>query len=152
MTGFRVGWIVTMNQELADTSAKLLEASISCGVPFAQFGALEALTSKDDLVSAMVMDYKKRRNKAVEVLKEYNMYEYSPEGAFYILIHTGADNVVDFCKKFLKEKHVSVSPGSAFGTVADQYVRVSLASSSEDIETGLRRLCEFIKSEKEREY
>jgi aspartate/methionine/tyrosine aminotransferase len=60
--------------------------------------------------------------------------------------------VVDFCKKFLKEKHVSVSPGSAFGTVADQYVRVSLASSSEDIETGLRRLCEFIKSEKEREY
>ena len=150
MTGFRVGWIVTQNKELAETSAKLLEASVSCGVPFAQHGALAALTSQEDLVSGMVQEYQTRRNKAVSVLKEYEMYEYAPEGAFYILIHTGAEDSVDFCKRFLVEEHVAISPGSAFGRVAEKYVRVSLASSLEDIEEGIRRLCGFIQREKER--
>ena len=149
MTGFRVGWIVTHNVELAETCAKLSEASISCGVPFAQHGALAALTSKDDLVSGMVDEYKVRRNKAVSVLKEFGKFEYSPEGAFYILIHMGGStDAVDFCKRFLKEHHVAISPGSAFGEVAKEYVRVSLASSLEDIEEGVRRLCDFIEKEK----
>ena len=86
----------------------------------------------------------------MSVLTEYEMYEYAPEGAFYILIHTGAEDSVDFCKRFLVEEHVAISPGSAFGRVAEKYVRVSLASSLEDIEEGIRRLCGFIQREKER--
>ena len=144
MTGFRVGWIVTKNQILADTSAKLLEASISCGVPFAQHGALEALNSKDDLVTFMVDEYKERRDIAIQVLRENDMYEYTPEGAFYILIYVGCKDSVDFCKEFLQEEHVAISPGSAFGTVAQEYVRVSLASTAEDIKEGVKRLCKFV--------
>ena len=153
MTGFRVGWILTHNIELANTCAKLLEASVSCGVPFAQEGAKEALISDDDLVSFMVDEYKERRNAAVQVLKEFDMYEYMPEGAFYILINTGVNGSVDFCKRFLKEHHVAISPGSAFShdLKMDQYVRVSLASDLTDLEEGLRRLCTFVQQEKEKE-
>jgi aspartate/methionine/tyrosine aminotransferase len=150
MTGFRVGWIVTRNIELASTCAKLLEASISCGVPFAQAGAEEALTSKDDLVTSMVDEYQQRRDVAVQVLKEFDMYEYTPEGAFYVLVHTDAHDSVDFCTRFLKEEHVAISPGSAFShrSTMDKYVRVSLASNVVDLEEGLRRLCTFIQRER----
>jgi aspartate/methionine/tyrosine aminotransferase len=145
MTGFRVGWIVTKNKILAETCAKLLEASVSCGVPFAQHGALEALNSKDDLVTFMVDEYRERRDVAIQVLRENDMYEYTPDGAFYILIHVGCKDSVSFCKQFLREEHVAISPGSAFGTVAEEYVRVSLASTVEDIEEGVKRLCKFAK-------
>ena len=81
------------------------------------------------------------------------MYEYMPEGAFYILINTGVNGSVDFCKRFLKEHHVAISPGSAFShdLKMDQYVRVSLASDLTDLEEGLRRLCTFVQQEKEKE-
>eukprot|EP00946_MAST-07B_sp_MAST-7B-sp1_P003288 g3288.t1 len=156
MCGFRVGWIVTPNQELASTSAKLLEASISCGVPYSQMGALEALTSPDvpNEVEMMVAAYRERRDLVTEILNRHGRLDYRPEGAFYVLVRVDGSDVaeengagcptVQLCRDLLREEHVAVSPGSAFGTVARKYVRVSLASSKEDLKEGVERLCRFL--------
>ena len=156
MCGFRVGWLVTPNQELASTSAKLLEASISCGVPYSQMGALEALTSPDvpHEVEMMVAAYRERRDLVTEILNRHGRLDYRPEGAFYVLVRVDTSNsaeengaecpTVQLCRDLLREEHVAVSPGSAFGTVAGNYVRVSLASSKEDLEEGVERLCRFL--------
>jgi aspartate aminotransferase len=150
MTGFRVGWLVTRNRALAEACAKLAEASISCGVPFAQHGALVALTCRDEIpgqVADMVAAYRARRDAAVAVLERHGMREYAPEGAFYILVRVGDGvDTVAFCRRLLAEHHVAVSPGSAFGRVTAGHVRVSLASTVEDIEAGVERLCRFVQS------
>ena len=153
MTGFRVGWMVTPNLELSNAAAKLLEASVSCGVPFAQQGALAALECPEttESVTRMVAEYHSRRDAAVAVLKKHGLYEYSPEGAFYLLVRIHADDHagpalddVQFCKDLLEEEHVAVSPGSAFGDVSDGFVRVSLARDVADVVEGLERLCRRI--------
>ncbi len=147
MCGFRVGWLATPNKDIADTSAKLLEASISCGVPFSQMGALEALTSPEipAQVEAMVDAYRERRDCVKAILERHGRLEYLPEGAFYILVRVDCEgDAVTLCRDLLHEEYVAVSPGSAFGTVAENYVRVSLASSIEDLEEGVERLCQFL--------
>jgi aspartate aminotransferase len=95
--------------------------------------------------------YKSRRDAAVAVLEAHGLYEYVPEGAFYLLVRAdgrrGGDPIaadwddVAFCTRLLHEHHVAVSPGSAFGDGAQGYVRVSLASDKEDIVEGIKRLC-----------
>ena len=152
MTGFRVGWILSANAHLTSVCSKLLEASISCGVPITQAGAVEALANADSVVQEtqkMQMEYRKRRDAAVAVLKKRGLFEYTPDGAFYLLVRVAAKDeadfdCVDFCRELLEHAHVAVSPGSAFGNVARNYVRISLASSTEDIVTGLERICNFI--------
>eukprot|EP00466_Bigelowiella_natans_P015778 jgi/Bigna1/34053/e_gw1.4.66.1 len=148
MTGFRVGWIVTPNRALADAMPKVLEASVSCGVPFAQAGALAALSDPASQAASVKMahEYRKRRDVAVAVLREFGLYAYTPAGAFYILVKAcpaEADDL-EFCKKLLVDQGVAVSPGSAFGDVARGYVRVSLASEISDVEEGMRRLCRYV--------
>mmetsp|Transcript_288 Transcript_288/g.419 ORF Transcript_288/g.419 Transcript_288/m.419 type:complete len:514 (+) Transcript_288:1-1542(+) len=148
MTGFRVGWIVTPNRALADAMPKVLEASVSCGVPFAQAGALAALSDPASQAASVKMahEYRKRRDVAVAVLREFGLYAYTPAGAFYILVKAcpaEADDL-EFCKKLLVDQGVAVSPGSAFGNVARGYVRVSLASEISDVEEGMRRLCRYV--------
>ena len=150
MTGFRVGWIISKNKALVGMSSKLLECSISCGVPFAQAGAAEALLSREveGQVKGMVEEYRRRRDAAIRVLKKYDMFEYEPEGAFYLLVKVGdRDKDFDstkFCFELLHAQHVAVSPGCAFGENASDYVRVSLASPIGDIEDGMARLCDFL--------
>jgi aspartate aminotransferase/aminotransferase len=47
----------------------------------------------------------------------------------------------------LRERNIAVAPGSTFGSVAEHYVRVSLAASDEEIVRGVREICEFAKRE-----
>jgi len=152
MTGFRVGWIVTPNRALAAAMPKVLEASVSCGVPFAQAGALAALTDPASRAASVKMahEYRRRRDVAVAVLKEFGLHAYTPSGAFYILVKACPAEVDDleFCKRMLVDEGVAVSPGSAFGDVARGYVRVSLASEISDVEEGMRRLCRYVERTK----
>ena len=52
----------------------------------------------------------------------------------------------EFAKKLLLEKKVAVVPGSAFSTNGNRYIRISYASSFENIKEALFRIEEFINS------
>jgi aspartate/methionine/tyrosine aminotransferase len=52
---------------------------------------------------------------------------------------------MDFARSLMKREHVAVAPGSAFGELGEGYVRLSLASSREDLLEGSSRLVQFVR-------
>ena len=69
-----------------------------------------------------------------------------PAGAIYLLIDIGATGLdsYDFARRLLAEQNVSTAPGSTFGQHSAGQIRISLASSEDNIREGLRRICAFI--------
>lgn len=162
MTGFRVGWL-RGSPAVIDQGKKVQEAFTSCGVPFAQAGAIAALEADAEAwlaagqlspsVVAMVAGYKKRRDIAIATLSEYNMAPAAtPEGAFYMLLPCTTDvmsggeraDSMAFCLSLLAERGVAVAPGGTFGEESEGFIRISLAAADKDIAEGLRRFSEYV--------
>jgi aspartate/methionine/tyrosine aminotransferase len=96
--------------------------------------------------------YRERRDAVVELLKEEGYYVYTPRGAFYIMVDVSEAGVDSrqFALNLLEQCRVAVAPGTAFGKLGDHFVRISLATEKDLLLEGLRRLCEFVKSEAKR--
>jgi aspartate aminotransferase/aminotransferase len=145
MTGWRVGYAVA-NPALIGVMARVAEPHISCTAMPNQMAALAALTGPQDCVDMMCQSYQKRRDLVCDILKERGLYQYSPHGAFYIMVdiaRAGMDSY-DFCKAFVAEKKVSVAPGATFGPSSGHLVRLSLATAEDELVEGVQRLCSFI--------
>jgi aspartate aminotransferase len=96
----------------------------------------------------MCREYQHRRDLAVNLLKELGRYVYTPQGAFYILVDVSnpsgtARRGRQFALDVLRERNIAVAPGTTFGSVAENYMRVSLAASDEEIVRGVREMCAF---------
>lgn len=146
MTGWRVGYAVA-SQPLIGLMSRVIEPNFSCVAMPNQFAALQALTGPQDFIAEMRDSYQHRRDLVCDILKERGLYQYSPSGAFYIMVDISKANDTDsydFCKDFLNAKKVSVAPGATFGPSAANYVRVSLATAEEDLVEGVTRLCDYI--------
>ena len=71
-----------------------------------------------------------------------------PQGAFYAFAsvkNTGLSSI-DFCQRLLKEKQVAIVPGNAFGKSGEGFVRISYASSMENLKEALTRIDDFLKT------
>lgn len=145
MTGWRVGYAVA-KPEIARILTKLQEPYVSCTAAVSQKAAEAALRGPQDCVEEMRQAYKRRRDLAVEILQENNMFICKPSGAFYIMadISRAGMESYDFAKTLLKEEKVALAPGATFGDVAAQTVRVSLANSEDQLTEGLKRLGAFV--------
>ena len=145
MTGYRVGF-TRGPVDYINVGAKLQEPFVSCGTAFSQLASVAALDGPQDCVAEMRTAYWRRRDIALEVLRERGLYRYTPGGAFYVLvdISAAAMDSRDFAVRLLKEKRVAVAPGSTFGRLSAASVRVSIASRDEDVREGLKRICDFI--------
>ena len=145
MTGWRLGY-VTGSVELIDTATKVLESNSSCVSTISQVAAEAALDGPQDCVPEMVAAYRRRRDSAVRVLKEAEIFIAEPAGAFYLMADVAPSGLParDFAFALLRQRGVSVAPGTAFGDVARDAVRISLASSDADLDEGVRRLAEFV--------
>ena len=132
--------------DLIDTATKVLESNSSCVSTISQVAAEAALDGPQDCVGEMVAAYRHRRNVVVDILREAEMLVNEPTGAFYCMadISRSRLNSRDFAFRLLREKGVSVAPGSAFGKVATGAVRISLASLDTDLREGVGRLAEFV--------
>lgn len=147
MTGWRVGYLAT-GAELLKTISRVVDASYTNVSTLAQKAAAAALTGPQDCVEEMRAIYQRRRDLAVNILREHGRYLYTPHGSFYILVDARrADGQPrsgrELASELLRERNVTVAPGSGFGAVAENYVRVSLAGSDDEIARGLRELCLF---------
>jgi aspartate aminotransferase len=145
MTGWRIGY-VTGSTELIDTVTKVLESNSSCTSTISQVAAEAALDGPQDCVTEMVTAYRRRRDLVVDILREADMLINEPTGAFYCMADISRSRLParDFAFRFLRERGVSVVPGTAFGEVAKDAVRISLASSDQDLREGVGRLAEFV--------
>lgn len=145
MTGWRVGYVVA-NEEISDTITKILESNSSCLPTICQKAAEAALDGPREPLQEMVKAYRERRDLCVGLLEEAGMLISRPQGAFYIMADVARSgmNARDFAFDLVKTKKVAVAPGTAFGESAKQAVRISLASSPEDLSMGIARMIERI--------
>lgn len=145
MTGYRVGFS-RASAAYTRIAAKMQEPFVSCGSGFSQVAAVAALDGPQGCVAEMTAAYKSRRDLALDVLRGRGLYRYTPGGAFYAMVDvsaTGMDSH-EVSLSLIREKRVAVAPGSSFGALSAGEVRVSLASSHEEVREGLKRLCDFV--------
>jgi len=149
MTGYRIGF-TRGRVDYINVAAKLQEPFVSCGTAFSQYAAAAALDGPQDCVAEMRAAYLRRRDIALDVLRARGLYQYTPGGAFYVLVDISATAMDsrDFAVQLLKEKRVAVAPGSTFGRLSAASVRVSVASRDEDVREGVGRICDFIAERK----
>jgi aspartate aminotransferase len=145
MTGWRVGYLVAP-PDLAKLLTGMQEPIVSCVNTPAQLAALAAATGPQDVVREMRESYQERRDELLEILDRGNLPSSQPSGAFYVWTDVSAASVpsMDFARSLIKREHVAVAPGSAFGDLGEGYVRLSLASSREDLLEGASRLVRFV--------
>jgi aspartate/methionine/tyrosine aminotransferase len=145
MTGWRLVYLVG-GAGLIDTATKVLESNSSCVSTITQVAAEAALVGPQDCVAEMVGAYRRRRDLVVEILSDAELFIAEPTGAFYIMADVSPSEMParDFAFALLRERGVSVAPGTAFGSVAGGAVRISLASSDEALREGVSRLAEFV--------
>jgi aspartate aminotransferase len=145
MTGWRVGYLVAP-PDLAKLLTGMQEPIVSCVNTPAQLAALAAVTGPQDVVREMRESYRERRDELLEILDRGNLPSSRPSGAFYVWTDVSAANVpsMDFARSLIEREHVAVAPGGAFGDLGEGYVRLSLASSREDLLDGASRLVRFV--------
>lgn len=142
MTGLRVGYLVAA-EEVTGQAAKLQEPMIACVNAPAQAAALAALRGPQDAVRAMRAAYQERRDLALARLDAEGMGYLRPEGAFYLWIDVrdrSRGDVEAWAMALLREHHVAVAPGTTFGPLGEGWVRLSLATATEDLLEGVRRI------------
>jgi aspartate aminotransferase len=148
MTGWRVGFVLG-NAKLIANILKLQSHSTSNPTSIAQKAGVEALTASQDTVHQMLAEYRRRRDRIVEGLRAIPRVTCTmPQGAFYAYPDVGAylkgqgfADTTALADKLLDEAHVAVVPGPAFGTSA--HIRLSYATSLENINEGLKRMAAF---------
>ncbi len=150
MTGWRVGYAVA-NKNIISKMTQLHEFYSSCVNTPAQYGAIEALTSpaSQEALDKMLAEYRVRREAVIEQINSIEGLEISPpDGAFYAFINVKKFGLTsaDFAMRLLKEQKVTVAPGSGFGANGEGYIRISYATSVENIIEGCNRIKKFVES------
>ncbi|MBE8538515.1 aminotransferase class I/II-fold pyridoxal phosphate-dependent enzyme [Geoglobus acetivorans] len=141
MTGWRIGYAVA-SDDVITKMRKIQSHSTSSPTTFAQYAAVAALKGDQKCVEDMVSEFGKRRDVLLKGLKKLGYRFAPPDGAFYVFMDTGI-NGEEFSKRFLEEYYVAVTPGTGFGKSYPTWVRVSYATSMENIRDMLVRLEEF---------
>jgi aspartate/methionine/tyrosine aminotransferase len=146
MTGWRIGYVAG-SAALIDNATKVLESNSSCVSTISQVAAEAALDGPQECVTEMVHAYRHRRDLVVDLLKEGGLFISEPAGAFYCMadITRSGMHARELAFALLRERGVSVAPGTAFGRIAANSVRISLASSDQDLREGVGRLAEFVR-------
>jgi aspartate aminotransferase len=149
MTGWRIGYAAGP-KELVGAMNKIQSQSTSNPVSFCMPAAEEALNGPQDFVAMMVNEFDKRRRYTVDRLNAMDGVScFIPKGAFYVFPNFSGlygrsfndkriENSTDYADYLLSEASVAIVPGIAFG--ADDFARLSYATSMENIEKGLDRI------------
>jgi aspartate/methionine/tyrosine aminotransferase len=147
MTGWRVGYVAA-SPSLSRLIADIQEPYVSCACTISQKAAESALEGPQDCLKTMVDSYRRRRDIAVDILKENNMFVYSPQGAIYMLIDISQSGMSshDFTMSLLEKEKVAVSPGDTFGSQGSDYIRICFAASEDNLKEALRRICRHVRS------
>ena len=151
MTGWRIGFGLAPSAVIK-ACEELQSHSTSNPTSIAQKAAIEAVRGPQEEVGVMLEEYRRRRAyviSRIEAMPGIRMA--APKGAFYaypnisaVFGRGGIKSSMDFTEQLLKQAHVAVVPGEAFGT--EEHVRISYATSMKELERGLDRIQKFVES------
>lgn len=146
MTGWRLGYALGP-AKIIEQMTKLHQFAIMSAPTNSQYAAIDALKNGDSDISKMVMDYDIRRRFTVDAFRKIGLDCFEPKGAFYVFpcIKSTGLSSDEFCERLIKEKHVAVVPGNAFGDCGEGYIRASYCYSIDNIKEAISRIGEFVK-------
>lgn len=142
MTGWRVGYVVARSEIIAEME-KLMEHMLSGVTAVSQRAALEALNGPQNCISEMVSEYRHRRDLICNALDQIEGVTYcKPEATFYVYPNISGTKVkspqlVDF---LIKTQKVGTIPGTNFSRQGMDHIRISFATSRENIVKGMARI------------
>jgi len=153
MTGWRIGYAAT-SEKITSLMSNIQSHTTSNPCSISQYASVEALNGDQSEVERMKQEFKKRRDFMVDRINSINNLScVKPEGAFYVMVNISKvlNKEVDgkvikdsltFSDLLLEKEKVAVIPGIAFGV--DDFIRLSYATSMENIEKGLNRIEGFV--------
>ncbi len=156
MTGWRCGWIAGPTPVIQAANALQSHETLNVN-SITQRAVVAALTGPQDCVTEMLSEYKRRRDQLMAWLREEEprLTCVTPRGAFYLfpsvqafLSPSGLPTSMDFADALLRDEHVVVTAGEAFG--APGYIRLSYATSLDRLREGATRLIRFARKAAER--
>jgi len=142
MTGWRLGFVILPEKYISKMDY-LLTHLVGCTATFTQYAGLEALSGSGDSVRSMVAEFENRRNYLVgELNKIPGIICQKPLGAFYAFPNIKkfgktSKQLADIC---LEKAGVALLPGTAFGKYGEGYLRISYATSMENLKNGINKI------------
>ena len=160
MTGWRLGYAAA-DLDIVAAMSKIQDQSTSNPTSIAQAGGVEALNGPQDAVETMRLAFQERRDVIVPALNTIpGIHCLNPQGAFYVFPNVSAlygkswtpegdaprtiGGSDDFAAYLLERYEVAVIPGSGFG--ADGNIRLSYATSMDNIQRGIARIAEAVQA------
>ncbi|MFN8176989.1 MAG: pyridoxal phosphate-dependent aminotransferase [bacterium] len=146
MTGWRAGYGI-MPADVAPHVARLMTNSNSCTASFTQIACIEALRGPQDAVTAMVAEFRRRRDRIVAGLNELDGVScVKPKGAFYAFANVKelGFRSAELQDRLLQEAGVASLAGTSFGPEGEGYLRFSYANSLANIETALEMIASLL--------
>ncbi len=157
MTGWRIGYTLGPSKIIQKMKKEQSHAT-SCTVPFAQQGAITAISDprSEEFVKRMAKIFQNRRNSVCRELELIDLLRFKkPQGAFYVFPDVSAffnkktksgrkiEDSSDLCYYLLEEYFLVVVPGQGFGNKNN--VRISFSVSDEDLKRGVSKLKDALK-------
>ena len=147
MTGWRIGYMAAPI-ELIEPMNRMTFYMTAGATTFAAHAAIEAVKNLDGSIEKMRDEFKKRRDYLVgEINKMENFSCKMPEGAFYVFMNIKETGMTseEFCDFALDSARLAVVPGDAFGECGEGYVRMSYATSMENLKKAVSLLMKIDK-------
>ena len=153
MTGWRIGYVAG-NKDVISAMTNIQSQSTSNPTSISQKASVEALRGDQKAVEVMVKAFDERRKYIVNRLNSIKGVScFNPQGAFYVFPNVSGlygkkinnktiNSSSDITELLLTEVKVAVVPGVAFGD--DAYIRLSYATSMDNIKKGIDRIEEFV--------
>ncbi len=153
MTGWRIGYAAA-HRDIAKIMSNIQSHTTSNPCSISQYASVEGLIGEQENVLEMKKHFEERRNymtEAVNSIKGLSCKK--PKGAFYIMINFKElkgkaingqviNSSLDLANLLLDKGNVAVVPGIGFGD--DDYIRLSYATSMENIKEGLNRIKDIV--------
>jgi len=146
MTGWRLGFLAAP-EPIAKAIDAIQSHCTSNPTSFAQKGAVAALTGPQEHLRGWIAEYARRRAFAHQRLNAMpGVTCVNAKGAFYLFPNVSRLGLssTEFCARLLEQAKVAAVPGIAFG--ADDYIRISYATSMANLQKGLDRMEQFVRS------
>ena len=148
MTGWRAAMAVG-NAEVIDALTRV-KSNLDSGLSQAiQQMAITALDDPRDSIASHNAIYQRRRDRAVEVLRELGLRVELPKASLYVWAKLPADEPSsgEYAARLVNETGVVLTPGASYGEAGEGYVRLSLTIADERLEEALSRLSRFARGE-----
>lgn len=151
MTGWRIGYIAGDSEVIAAIT-DLSSHSVSNATTFAQYAAVAALTGTKEPVEEMKKSFKERRDYVIGRINQIpGLSCQKPAGAFYAFVNirealesSPYQDPDQWSEALLEKEQVAVVPGSGFGS--NDHIRISYATSMQNLREALDRIERFVKN------